>query len=160
MCKRELIGKVSCYRGKKEKRLNDKNSQSLKKDLLHTHRHTLRHWFNLNYGSSCDIAMTRFNQILIANMGMIDTFACQTHFQAYVCSQLLTNISMKPCSQIGLPSPLPSTSLNIFVHFTEISRFDIDLSLYVVIPLVLGMMGGSTTNVTERCVSCILCACA
>lgn len=68
------------------KRLNDKNSQLIK-TFCYTHRHALSHWFNFNYGSSCDVTMTSFNQILIANMGMIDTFACQTHFQAYVLLQ-------------------------------------------------------------------------
>lgn len=36
--------------------------------------------------------MTSFNQILIANMLMIDTFACQTHFQTNVrCKALQLN---------------------------------------------------------------------
>lgn len=90
---RERIEKVSCNGSRRGKKVKWQKQPIDRNRMIHTHTNTLSHWFNFNYGSSCDITMTSFNQILIANMGMIDTFACQTHFQTYYvrCKALQLN---------------------------------------------------------------------
>lgn len=73
--------------------------------------------------------MTSFNQILIANMGLIDTFACQTHFQSYVCSQSLTKINAYKTLQLNRihsTAAIDIAEYFIFVYFIKFNRFDID----------------------------------